>query len=291
MPGHRRFRVARFSASATASVDTALLTMVVDLARKDSRCLSVSVEVFERDGGRRARLGQTLAKLGFEKVRRQRSYQKTLALDLGPSEADLLEALSGDTRRCIRSPLKRNLELRPVVDVALADRVQALVRDTFQRTGAQTPRFPWREIIACAARDPSLSYINGVFDPSRSGPDSLVSFAWGIMHPGYATYAAGAAMRRPDLRSISLGYAPLWDLVLWARRNGATWFDFGGVTSGSRPTADDPVGGISAFKRSFTQNVVEVGEEWTLKPHPLRGSIAEWLAHAARLVPRSTGAA
>jgi hypothetical protein len=175
------------------------------------------------------------------------------------------------------------MEVRPVLDVAYADHIDALVRQTFARTGGRPPDLEWRHIIESSALKPSLSRISGMFDTRATGPQSLVSFAWGTARGSYATYEAGAAMRRKDLGSLSLGSAPLWDLVIWARQHSALWFDFGGVTAGRSATANDPVGGISSFKRSFCDNVVDVGEEWVLHPNPLRTSIVDLLKATARL--------
>ena len=283
LPGHRRLRVARFGGSDIAAADAALLKWVAEYGRRDLRCLALTVELFDRDAKRRARLASTLANLGFEKVKRLRTYQTTLALDLTPTAEELFARLTGDTRRSIRAPLKHKLELRPIEDIAFADRIAGMVAHTFARTGGTPPQLPWKKIIDVSARQPALSRISGVFDPHVPGPDSLVSFAWGVTRGEYTTYEAGATVRRKDLGSTSLGYAPLWDLVVWARANATSWFDFGGVTAGHHASANDPVGGISAFKRSFCQNVVDVGEEWVLHPHPLRSAIASVLGSAARL--------
>lgn len=292
LPGHRRLRVTRFGASDSTAVDHEVLKWITRYAQQDSGCLGMSVEIFERNAARRTRLGEMLRALSYVPARRPRNYQKTLYLDLQPTEDELFGKLTGDTRRSIRAPLKKNLELRPVEDTALANRIRSMVRLTFSRTGGSAPRIPWEAIIETSRQHPELSRISGVFDPAVAGPDSLLSFAWGLMRGNYATYEAGATFRRRDLGSISLGYAPVWDIVQWARRMSASWFDFGGITPGSKPTADDPVGGISSFKRSFSDQVIEVGEEWVYEPHPVRSSLAHILAAATRFaMPRSWGAA
>jgi lipid II:glycine glycyltransferase (peptidoglycan interpeptide bridge formation enzyme) len=110
-----------------------------------------------------------------------------------------------------------------------------------------------------------------------------VSFAWGINHGSHVTYEAGASARRKDVGNFPLGYAPMWDLVTWAKESACRWFDFGGITSGDRSSQDDPFGGISSFKRSFSDEVVEVGEEWALHPNPVRTSIASFLTSVVRM--------
>jgi hypothetical protein len=281
-PGHRRLRVARFSGSDDAQADDAMLHWIAEYGRAYRRCLALTIELFDIDAARRARHGATLAALGFKRVARPRTYQATLALDLTPGPDGLLRSFDGDTRRSIKAPAKRGLELRPVEDTMFADRIAGMVAQTFSRTGGRPPHFPWHTIVDVSAREPGLSRISGVFDPHIPGPESLVSFAWGVTRDGYTTYEAGATLRRKDLGNTSLSYAPVWDLLLWAGNNGSTWFDFGGVTAGAHGSAGDPVGGISAFKRSFCEHVVEVGEEWVLHPHPVRAAIASLITSAAR---------
>jgi hypothetical protein len=284
--GHRRLRVTRFGASESPAADEQLLGWIAEHGREDFRCLALNIELFDRDAAQRARLAAVLASLGFTRSAHPRSYQTTLALDLSPSADELLGNLHRDTRRDVRAPLKHNMQLRPVDDPSFASRIEHMVGQTFARTGGIAPRLPWAAIIGVSSREPSLSRISGVFDASRSGPESLVSFAWGINRGSYTTYEAGASIRRKDLRSLPLGYAPVWDLVVWAKQTASGWFDFGGVTKGDRATPNNPVGGISAFKRSFCNNVVEVGEEWALRPHPVRGAVADLLATATRLAMR-----
>ena len=86
-------------------------------------------------------------------------------------------------------------------------------------------------------------------------------------------------MRRPDLVGTALGYAPLWDLVVWANeQTNAEWFDLGGITSGG---PGDAQWGISEFKRYFSHDVIDVGEEWLIEPSKLRAAIARGVSNAA----------
>jgi lipid II:glycine glycyltransferase (peptidoglycan interpeptide bridge formation enzyme) len=108
----------------------------------------------------------------------------------------------------------------------------------------------------------------------------LVGFAWGCSHGTYATYEAGASSPREDLRKTPLSYAPIWDLVTWASsETTAQWFDLGGVSLGGD---DDTQSGISEFKRHLSEDLIEVGGEWTLEPHPTRAAIALALGRAAQ---------
>jgi lipid II:glycine glycyltransferase (peptidoglycan interpeptide bridge formation enzyme) len=74
----------------------------------------------------------------------------------------------------------------------------------------------------------------------------------------------------------------IWELIRWSRATGARSFDFGGVTAGTAGS-DDPLGGISDFKRGFCKNEVMVGQEWALDIRPLRWRLASMLSRAAHL--------
>jgi lipid II:glycine glycyltransferase (peptidoglycan interpeptide bridge formation enzyme) len=64
----------------------------------------------------------------------------------------------------------------------------------------------------------------------------------------------------------------MWDLIVWAKRTGARLFDFGGITRGTH-SDEDPLGGISDFKRYFSRQIVPVREEWVLNHHTRRAAV------------------
>lgn len=282
MPGHRLYRVERMSSAERDDIDDALLLGLMNAARRDASCLRISIQVFERDEDRRARLSQILRKHGFVGSTEMRSYERTLALELSPGAETLLASLAMKVRRNIREPAKRGLEIRPVRDPALAPRLDELLQETYDRTGGVAPQLPWATVIEMSAREPHRSRISGLFDAAATGSETLLGYSWGAVHGDYVTYEAGGSTRRADLGRTPLAYAPLWDLIAWATTTPATWFDFGGITPGTKATADDPLGGISDFKRHFSQTVVDVGAEWVFEPRPVRSSIARAVSAIAR---------
>ena len=168
---------------------------------------------------------------------------------------------------------KRPLALRPIHDPTWAPRMAAVHSETMGRTGG-AGRGPddFARSIRFAATHPDLSHLVGLFRTDATGPESLLGFAWGCRHGESVHYDAAACTRRSDL-NVPMGYPLMWELITWARRQGAHWFDFGGITTGSHGTADR-LGGISDFKRHFTETVVEVGGEWVLEPRPARAKMA-----------------
>ena len=69
-------------------------------------------------------------------------------------------------------------------------------------------------------------------------------------------------------------YFLLWELIRWEAEEGCTRIDLGGVTDESE---NDPLKGVSRFKRSITKNELEIGREMTTLIRPLRFLFYTWL--------------
>jgi hypothetical protein len=260
--------------------------VLADLARRPlSRALRVYVELFSRSGEARASVASCLRDCGFQPAAHRNLYRDTLLIDLAGDEEQIFARLHATGRRHVRAVSRAPVELRPITEPALAPRVDALMREAFVRTGGSYHAEDWPAILSLSSREPQLSRVIGLFRAGAHGPDALLAFAWGRMHGDHADYAAGGSTRANDLRT-PLGYGTIWDLVRWAKREGAAYFDLGGITRGSHGS-EDPLGGISDFKRYFGGTLVEVGEEWTLEPHPLAALAATALSRAAAVARRT----
>ncbi len=275
LPGHRLLRVERLGAALADDVREPLLASLADLARRTSRLLALNVEILAIEPQQRLVLCQALEQLGFRKLASPRNYLETIAFDLGADEQALFAALPASTRRKIRAIAKHPVAVAPIDDPVWATRLEALLAESLQRTGGATPRRNWQAIIALGRCFPARSRLVGLFRTDVSGPDSLLAFMWGCSHGDHAHYEAGASTRETDLR-LPLTHALLWDLIVWARRQRADWFDLGGVTAG-HVGGEDRLGGISDFKRSFSTNVIAGFEEWVLEPSWLRARVADGL--------------
>ena len=279
LPGHALVRASRVGGALPPSVRESLLASLVARARADARVVRVHVELFERDAAVRAEWESALQAAGFARVVPPASYTRTIAIDLGPDDAARLAAMGYSTRRKVRAPEKHPVRLAPVNDPALAPRLDALLAETMARTGGTPVPHDWPAILALSAAQPRLSRVVGLFRTDVTGPDALLAYAWGCHHGDHASYETAASTRDTTLR-LPMGYALAWDLMCWARCHGATWFDFGGITDGSKES-DDPLGGISDFKRAFGETVVEVGSEWLYEPRPARSALARAISRGA----------
>lgn len=277
-PGHRVARVERLGASLAPEAVGCAVDALLALVESDPRMLRLNAELFSRDPSVRTALSGRLRSAGFERSATPNCYAATLVIDLAPDIESLFSSLERSARRNIRAVAKHPVEVRPIDEPALEARMNELVREALARTGGTAHTRPWGEIMRYSRANPSRSRLVGFFRTDVSGPESLVAFAWGRSHGDHVEYADSGSIRPADLR-IALSYALVWDLIVWARENGASWFDLGGVTRGTNAGGDDPLGGISDFKRFFSDEVAEVGEEWVFTPRTVRARLAR-AAHA-----------
>ena len=285
LPGHALMRCEHFGPGVPRAAQRAALTALVALARNRSRVLRVLVETFAIDPLERVALEEDMQRLGFIPQLPPRCYEETLLLSLVPDEASLFGSLHRTARQNIRAAEKHGLRAMPVEDSGYFDRLDAISRETYARTGGTYHAGDWDRVVALCREMPAASRLVGLFRNDASGPESLLAFAWGWNHGDHVQYTRAASTRVPGIR-LSLMYPLLWDLILWAKQGGARRFDFGGVTT-TAPDQDDPLRGISDFKRSFSGELARVGAEWCLEPRPVRARAARAVSSLSRMLSRS----
>jgi lipid II:glycine glycyltransferase (peptidoglycan interpeptide bridge formation enzyme) len=244
--------------------------------------LRVTIEVFALEPEGLLRTSEALRRYGFRQVAATRTYERTLLLDLLPTEDALLMGFHKNARQGIRNVARFPVVVSSAESVTLAARLQELSDETRGRTGGEARPLDWDALIRMSAEAPDLSRIAILRRTDVAGPEGVLAFAWACMHGTIAEYSESGSTRADDLK-VSTSYALLWDLMRWARANGARWFDMGGVTTGN-VRSDDPLGGISDFKRRFTQLELEVGQQWELEPHPARAAAARMVSRSAALL-------
>lgn len=280
LPGQWLLRVRHFGDIRSGVLAAAGLAAVAHLASCQKHLLRVYLEVFCPFADVRSSIARSAQEHGFRRSQPQSTgYESTLALKLDKSEEELFLSFSRSARRNIRAPAKKGLLIRPITDENHAERMSSLLAETLRRTGGSKQDKDWAKIIAFSRLHPDLSRVVGCFSTSATMPSDLLSFAWGCRHCDHATHTAAASTRTPGC-NMPLSYATTWDLIQWAKHHGATWFDFGGVTS-CKPDTDDSLEGISDFKRFFTTQTIQVGEEWTFEPSHLKGQLARLIGKTA----------
>ncbi len=285
LPGHNTVGISRLGIGAGGLEReqlAAAIDVVIERARANRRTLRVVVDVFSLDPSARDETSKLFLRRGFSRVPATRSYERTLLLDLRPTEEELFAALHTKARQGVRSVHKLPVKLRTADDTRLSERFDELNAETRERTGGENHRPDWAAFIEMSNRSPDRSRIVVLEKTDDAGRNPVIAFAWACVHGEVAEYKESASSRSE--RRIPTTYPLLWDLILWAKRSGATWFDLGGVTGGAE--GEDPLAGISEFKRRFTKNEVEVGEQWELYPHPGRAALANAVTRVAALARR-----
>jgi hypothetical protein len=271
LPGHQLLRVEQLGSNLPLDAADAAVGAFRTWIEKQRRILRLSIDVFAFDAALRKSLGLTLGHYGFRRATFANGYTETAVLDLGPTEEALFSSLHHSARRKIRQVEKRGLEIRTVDSPLYHDRMNRLLQETYERTQGEIPERNWKERIALSQADPARSRVIGLFMPEQTGADSLIAFAWGCHGDDHVYYSEAASTRDTGDHRVAVAYGLMWDLILWAKRTGARLFDMGGITHGTHDD-DDPLGGISDFKRYFSRETLEVREEWILDSHSLRAA-------------------
>lgn len=267
LPGHIVLRLRRFGHGLPDEACRAILHAAAILAKRGKRVLRLQVNIFSKD--RCGSIGEMMKELGFRPVSSPSSYRHTLVVDLRPSEEEIFAKFSASTRNKIRKTGKKSLSSEVITDPAYADRLLELQEEALRRTGGHTSNEDWAGILSMSREHPNLSTVYGLFLGEDRAPENLVACAWVSRHGDHAEYRASGVTRRDDLKA-PLNYLLMWEMIRWSKAH-ALWFDMGGVTLSE---GDDPLEGISDFKRSFTREVAEVGAEWVMEPSPVRARLA-----------------
>jgi len=179
LPGFRLLRVDRFGEAVPNALWAAAVDALATVARKEPRALLLTVEVFSRDADTRARIGELLGQAGFARATTCRNGSTTLTLDLWPSEEQLFASLRPPARQAIRAIPKFPVQVRLIEDPELGNRLDALSRETFARTGGRYEAlWDWAGVIDLSRSVPNAARLVGLFRTDREGPDALLGFAW-----------------------------------------------------------------------------------------------------------------
>lgn len=283
LPGHLIARAQQCGSELVGPEGQALLAGLAGVARRDPWLLRLTVELVLRTPEERARVAEGMRAAGFSPVAKTRHYRDTLVIDLAGSEDEILAGFSTTTRRDLRRWSDHPVEIRQIQDERYSDRLNVIAEETFGRTGGVfTPR-PWARRIALSRELPDASRLVGLFRAGRDDPDALLAYAWGCAHGDHAHYDDAGSARVDDIKA-SMMYPLMWDLIRWAKAQGCSWFDMGGAIPAD--AKDDPRLGISDFKRRFSKQMVAVGSEWELEPHPRRARLVRL---ASEFVRRARG--
>ena len=283
LPGHRYLRVTRFGEGMPRETWEPIVVALTKLVREEPKILRLSVRVFSRE--HHEEIGKLLERHGFHREPHPTAYRNTLSIDLRSGEAEILAGLNKTARKNLRDADRSALCVRTITEDRYVDRITSLELMAIRRTQGTCSPQNWASVMKLSREHPDLSRVAGLYlAKDELEPDSLIGFAWGCMNGMSGEYRAGGTIHIPNVK-FSISYRLVRDLILWSKRQGACWFDMGGVTVGEPVT--HPLHGVTVFKRHFTHNLAVVGEEWSLEPHPVRAEFVRWIGGYVR---RSTDA-
>ena len=190
-PGHHVWRVDRLGLDVPTDAVRAALSCVCENARQARRVLRVEATVATNDDARRLAIGNVLTALGFRRVPNERTYARTIALELeGKTEAELFAGLPKNTRRNVRLAERRGLVLRPIDDASFAPRMDSLISESMARTGGAS-RHPTGQV--------SSSFPSGC----RVGRVSSECSSWTALGRTIYSRSPGGASTETTLITIS----------------------------------------------------------------------------------------
>lgn len=271
LPDHYLVKATRFGRTLPREAFRPALEHLASEVGRDRRTLRLTLNLFTPEPEERAAAIEALEAEGYRPSDDPDGYEHTLVMDLRPDIEDVLASLHRSARRNVRQVEKRPVEVRAIEDPNLVARMHALSEETFSRTGGQYDPIDWAGRIREAAERPDRARLVGVFLEDDPRPEALLAFARGRGHGDHAEYSDSASTASHDTR-IAMAYPLVWDLAEWAKGWGATWFDLGGVTLGE---GEDPLAGISDFKRFFSKDVRHIGGTWQFPPSTLKAKLAQ----------------
>jgi hypothetical protein len=270
-PRHELWRIERLSPPWDASRLGALLSRLVDFARR-RRVVRLEVGTSTASSAEREALARALHAVGFVGARETVSYRFARLLDMHQSTGELLRGMTAMGRRQLRKLERLPLAVERLLDDDVIPDLVRLVAETRSRTGDRRPRH-LAHLVSLTRERPDLVRAVGL----RAADGRLVAFATGHHDGDRVTYGEGASERRSGER-LPLGYGLLWSLIGWARDRGFATFDLGGITQVEGP--HDALAGISAFKRQLGGREVEVGRDHVLTLSPVRSAYLDFVSRA-----------
>ncbi len=260
VPGSTLVRVEHLGGAALDALGECAAPALVALGTCTRFVLRVNVALYESRPEHRTALAQVLTAAGYAPVP-PRMYVETIMVPIVPDDEQQMSACSSSTRRNIRESIRAGIVVRPLASLAYAPTLDRLSADAFLRHGGERPRPNGATLLA---NQGSHSVVLGAFHGSAATPENLVGFAVFTRTGHTALYDVAGTARRLELGRTPISHPLLWEGFRWARSQGCTSMDLGGV-----PPVDavnDPRASIAAFKAGFGGHRLTVGGEWQCSP-------------------------
>lgn len=189
----------------------------------------------------------------------QVQFRNTLCIDLRRSEAEILAAMSGNTRRKIRVAAKKEVTIRPASadDLPL---LYQLYRVTGRRDGFLTRPFAYYQRAWRAFMDAGLAHAL-IAEYQGVGIAQVILFHFGSK----CWYFYGASANEERQRMPN--YALQWEAMKWAKAQGYATYDMWGAPDNFDES--DGLWGVYQFKRGFRGVLTRHIGAWDFASSPL----------------------
>jgi len=192
---------------------------------------------------------------------------RTLVWPLEDRQETMIAKLPQKIRVKFRHSGLQRVRIKRLTEPKYIERCREATNVSRRKTGAPETQYDFEAVFSLARWMPNRARVVGLFLEDR--PQELLAYAIGLDHGDHAEVSAAGALLDPDLRSMPFNYFLFAELAEWARSQGHAFLDLGGITEGG---PQDPLQGITRFKRSLSQEEVEIGREmsYVFQPRWLR---------------------
>jgi lipid II:glycine glycyltransferase (peptidoglycan interpeptide bridge formation enzyme) len=182
-------------------------------------------------------------------------------LDIRPSAEELLEAMHGKTRYNIRLAQRKGVTVRRSEDKADLPVFYDILRETAERDrflirGARYFSVIWDQMVTGGHAAVFIAQ-------TETGQPVAGTLAMILGNKAWYLYGASSNQHR----SLMPNYLIQWEMILWAKEQGCTLYDFRGVSGDLRE--DNPLYGLYRFKKGFSGELTEFIGDWDKVYAPL----------------------
>ena len=200
----------------------------------------------------------------FTQVAKLKNYSITSPLGathtrfvhLAEPEETFIKSVPQKTRAKLRHPSKKDIRIFDIRDQNCLMACERAMAASRMRSGGGKTDYAFQTAFEIAKSLPEHAKFLGL--SLADSPDRLLAYGIAFRTGERCEFSSAGGLGDPILRSIPYNYFIFWELLSWARKMGAKIVDMGGITDGG---PDDPLQGISRFKRSFPGDEIEISQE------------------------------
>lgn len=231
----------------SAADATAVLEQLAGYASSRHRGVALSIEP---DWDAESPFAQAVAAAGFASSTNTVLIPRTLILDLGKSDDELMADMSKSTRANIRKVMRSQVEFRKVGTSAELEQVLGIYHETAARAGFGIHEDQYyRDIFTNLGEG---SPIIGAFDGEQ-----LLAFVWLARSGATAFELYGGVSAEGQKQRVNYGVK--WAALAAMREDGCSRYDFNGLLND----------GISDFKKQFAKHENMLLGTWEKPLSPL----------------------